>query len=59
MGGYLPAGRQKVNSGILIERTIAEHLAGLAPIDDVRASADYRRDVVRTLIARTLDAALQ
>ncbi|WP_454815532.1 FAD binding domain-containing protein [Labrys neptuniae] len=36
-----------------------EHLAGLAPIDDVRASADYRRDVVRTLIARTLDAALQ
>src|SRR5690348_12877291 len=27
MGGYLPARRQKVNSGILIERTIAEHLA--------------------------------
>ncbi len=36
-----------------------EHLAGLSPIDDVRASADYRTDAVRTLIARTLDAALQ
>ena len=35
------------------------HLAGLAPIDDVRASAEYRRDAVRTLIARTLDATLQ
>lgn len=36
-----------------------EHLAGLAPIDDVRASAAYRHDAVRTLIARALDAALQ
>ena len=35
------------------------HLAGLAPIDDVRASAAYRLDAVRTLIGRTLDAALE
>ena len=35
------------------------HLAGLAPIDDVRASAAYRRDAVCTLIGRTLDAALE
>lgn len=42
--------------GAMIE---PEHLAGLAPIDDVRASAEYRRDAVRTLIARTLDASLQ
>ncbi|MBP0577926.1 FAD binding domain-containing protein [Labrys sp. LIt4] len=42
--------------GVLIR---PEHLAGLAPIDDVRASAEYRRDAVKTLIARTLDAALQ
>ena len=37
----------------------AEHLAGLTPIDDVRASAAYRLDAVRTLIGRTLDAALE
>jgi CO/xanthine dehydrogenase FAD-binding subunit len=33
------------------------HLAGLSPIGDVRASADYRLDAVKTLIGRTLDAA--
>lgn len=32
------------------------HLAPLAPIDDIRSSAAYRRDAVRTLIARGLDA---
>ena len=37
----------------------AEHLAGLTPIDDVRATAAYRLDAVRTLIGRTLDAALE
>ena len=31
------------------------HLAGLAPIDDVRASAAYRSDVALTLVRRTLD----
>ena len=32
------------------------HLAPLAPIDDVRGTADYRRDAARTLIARALEA---
>ena len=33
-----------------------EHLAGLEPIDDLRATAAYRLDAARTLVARTLDA---
>jgi CO/xanthine dehydrogenase FAD-binding subunit len=32
----------------------ADHLAPLAPISDVRASADYRRDAAATLIRRSL-----
>jgi CO/xanthine dehydrogenase FAD-binding subunit len=32
----------------------AEHLAGLAPIDDVRASAAYRLDAALTLLRRVL-----
>ena len=31
------------------------HLASLAPISDVRADADYRRDAALTLVRRTLD----
>jgi len=31
-----------------------EHLSALTPIDDVRASADYRRDAALTLVRRTL-----
>ena len=31
------------------------HLASLAPIDDVRGTAAYRRDAARTVIARLLD----
>lgn len=31
-----------------------EDLAGLSPIDDVRATADYRRDAARKLVARAL-----
>jgi CO/xanthine dehydrogenase FAD-binding subunit len=31
-------------------------LAQLAPIDDIRASADYRRDAALTLLRRTIDA---
>jgi CO/xanthine dehydrogenase FAD-binding subunit len=34
------------------------HLASLSPIDDIRASASYRRDAVATLIGRALVAAL-
>ncbi|HUO26663.1 MAG TPA: xanthine dehydrogenase family protein subunit M [Candidatus Aquilonibacter sp.] len=34
----------------------AEHLAPLSPIDDVRATADYRRDASLTLVGRALEA---
>jgi len=33
----------------------AEHLAGLSPIDDVRATAAYRRDAAFTLVRRALE----
>ena len=33
-----------------------DHFAGLTPIDDVRAGADYRRDACHTLAIRLLDA---
>jgi CO/xanthine dehydrogenase FAD-binding subunit len=36
----------------------AEHLAGLAPIDDVRGSAAYRRDAALTLTRRLLQRVL-
>jgi CO/xanthine dehydrogenase FAD-binding subunit len=31
------------------------HLAALSPIDDVRATAEYRRDAARTLVARAIE----
>lgn len=34
----------------------AEHLKVLSPIDDVRATADYRRDASLTLVQRALEA---
>jgi CO/xanthine dehydrogenase FAD-binding subunit len=34
----------------------AKHLSPLTPIDDVRATADYRRDASLTLVQRALDA---
>lgn len=37
------------------EVAISDHLHPLAPIDDVRASAEYRVDVAVTLIRRTLN----
>jgi CO/xanthine dehydrogenase FAD-binding subunit len=36
----------------------AEHLASLTPIDDVRASADYRRDAALVLLRRAVEACL-
>jgi len=32
-----------------------KHLSGLSPIDDVRATADYRRDAACTLVQRALE----
>ena len=36
-------------------RVRSEHLQVLSPIDDVRATAGYRRDAVRTLVERALN----
>jgi len=36
-----------------------EHLAHLSPIDDVRATAEYRRDAARILVARALEDCAQ
>ena len=36
--------------------TLAEHLAQLSPIDDVRATATYRNDAALTLVGRALEA---
>ena len=43
----------RIGLGALVFR---EHLTALSPIDDVRATASYRIDAARTLIARALDA---
>jgi CO/xanthine dehydrogenase FAD-binding subunit len=45
-----PGLREVVNTG---------HLAQLSPIDDVRATAEYRRDAARTLVERALEACAQ
>lgn len=37
----------------------ASHLAKLSPIDDVRATAEYRRDAALTLVGRALEACAQ
>lgn len=43
----------------LAERLTGADLSALSPIDDVRASADYRLDAVRELICRTILAAVK
>lgn len=40
--------------GTLGDVVAPTHLVSLAPIDDVRASADYRRDAALTVVRRTL-----
>lgn len=42
--------------GKLPERVRAEHLAGLAPITDLRGTAEYRADVALALVRRTVEA---
>ena len=42
----------KLGLGDLVE---ADHLAALSPIDDLRATAAYRRDAARTLVARAIE----
>jgi CO/xanthine dehydrogenase FAD-binding subunit len=37
----------------------AEHLSDLAPIDDVRGTAEYRRSAALTLVRRTLGRAVR
>jgi CO/xanthine dehydrogenase FAD-binding subunit len=37
------------------DRVEDKHLAPLSPIDDIRATAAYRRDAARTLVARALE----
>ena len=39
-------------------RVRSEHLAPLSPIDDVRATAEYRRDAAHTLVERALNLCL-
>lgn len=41
--------------GSLGEAVCATHLADLAPIDDIRAGAEYRLDTAATLVRRTLN----
>lgn len=36
-----------------------DHLSALSPIDDVRATAEYRRDASLTLVRRTLEACVR
>lgn len=38
---------------------LAEHLAQLSPINDVRAAASYRNDAALTLVRRALDACVE
>jgi CO/xanthine dehydrogenase FAD-binding subunit len=41
------------------ESVLPKHLSVLSPIDDVRATADYRYDAARTLVRRALEACVE
>jgi CO/xanthine dehydrogenase FAD-binding subunit len=41
------------------EHISSEHLSVLSPIDDVRATAHYRRDAALTLVKRALEACVE
>jgi len=38
---------------------MAEHLSPLSPIDDIRSTADYRRDASLTLVRRAIEACVE
>jgi CO/xanthine dehydrogenase FAD-binding subunit len=40
--------------GALADVVAPAHVAGLAPIDDIRASAEYRSDAAVTMVRRLL-----
>ena len=50
---------ERCSAGVGIETLAAaiepSHLAGLSPIDDVRAGAAYRRDAAQVLLRRALE----
>jgi N-methylhydantoinase B len=48
----------EVASPSLAETLVAGDLDGLAPIDDVRGAAAYRRDVALTLVRRAVSGML-
>jgi CO/xanthine dehydrogenase FAD-binding subunit len=54
----LPAAEQALlGQGVsdrLPSRVTAEHMPELAPIDDVRASADYRRDAAAQIVRQAI-----
>jgi CO/xanthine dehydrogenase FAD-binding subunit len=49
---------QRIRPG-LGEMALGEHLASLAPIDDVRGTAGYRRSAALVLVRRSLEAAIE
>ncbi len=57
LGGLEEALRGKRLDSRLPEAATAAHMAPLAPIDDVRASAEYRLDSALTVVRRTIAGA--
>src|SRR5262249_35723172 len=49
---------QRIRPG-LGQISLEEHLASLAPIDDVRGTAAYRRSAALVLVRRSLEAAIE
>jgi CO/xanthine dehydrogenase FAD-binding subunit len=57
-------GLEQCLRGVTAEHTIGrlvkqEHLAELSPIDDIRATATYRKEVAQVLMGRALEACVE